>query len=293
MNWITVDGRSCIAISYREFAASNLSEHGVAIFDYEIENCNKIKNCLSEDYKFKDVYSFILKVYNKLEKTSRYYFILVNQGDVCPFVFFDELRLVCGKLNLNINFYTCDFATDKIYKTSVSSMNEIGNLNLFPKILGLDKCNTIVMSTSKWAAPPGYYYFTRPSVFRSEAEKDFYNYKSSVQEKEFDTFYTIEDCKDKFDEETNTLNFHRNTILAFNLDDPTLTIKAILLKAGNLNIKQIKCDDLFCEKLECKKANCINILADKIVVESISADLVKTNYKYGVRIKGVKDEERI
>lgn len=281
MERITIDGNTYMVVPYKDFAANNLSEHGLAVFEYDREESILIKEYLDKNEKLTEVLTLTLKTYNLKEKTTHNFFLLINYGKLSPFAFFDELRFICSKLSIYSQFYACDYSSDKIFKANVQNMSEIGRLYLFPKILGIDENNKIVFQYLRWVSPKGYYYFTRPSVFRNEAEKAFYTNQEKIMGT-FDTFYSFEECKQK---PSGDLIFDK-AILEFDIDNPNLTVKANILKARNLNVNNLEViEDLYCSHLKCKSVKAKHIYTESIECENLNAEVVKTNFQYGIKFE--------
>lgn len=285
-----------MGIDYNEYIANNISQFGCAIFDsleypsFDFENLKK--DLQSRDNAFYSIYIFPLNVYSNKDKTLHTYWTVVNESELSPFIFFDMVRMACGSLHLS-KFYACDFQTDKIYEMGPASICEFGNLSDLRTLLKLDDDNYIVGKWMKWCGPPGYSrYYSEAKVFRNDVEKEYFGKygkflsQYSQQKLEVDTFYSLDECKNKFNQKTNCLKFENITALEFDIDDPNLTIEAISLKSKNLNIYRIDAKkELFCENLKCKSINSPDIYAESIECENLNAEKVKTNFKNGITFK--------
>jgi hypothetical protein len=270
----------------RDFFGKNLSEHGVIIFSKDsIVMPQEIKNYLKEKSDYLGRYETLwLRVYNKISNDYKFYFLVINGGKIEPCAFFDFIKQMCNRMSIDKPFYACDFESDKIWSIDICNSNEIGSLNVFNKLLGLDENNKVAFHFSKWSEPKGYKYFKNAYVFRNDADKDFHNHRNIVGYDDFDMFNSREEINCKLNAKTNTITLGKNTIIDFDIDNPNLSLTGGTIKARKLNIKDIECENLFCDSLKCRKATCTNIFTESVECENISASAVKTNYKYGVRL---------
>ena len=274
-------------LPYRDFIANNLSVNGVVIFKTNINNkLEQVKQDIESAKHFGKISIVTIRIYDKNKENIECWNAFVNDKIVSSFGFFDFFRLESSRLLLG-EFYACDFKLDKIYLISQYSINEIGTLKNFKDIFGINEDRTIVLRKTKFVAPEGFTkYFSKARAFRNQVERDFSIYEEIMGYNHFDKYYSFEECKDKLDVENNILKFENDTILEFNIDDPTLSLKTKGLKARNLNIKDLyaESEDVFCDHIKSQNIYAGNILAESIECESITASTIKTNYKYGLKI---------
>ena len=294
MKNIKIDNRWYMGIDYYDYIANNLAQFGCVIFDSSQHpqfDFGILKNYLiSMDNALKNIYVFPLNIYDKKEKKLMTYFTFVNDGSVSPFTFFDIIRLSCGSFNLK-KFYACDFQSEKIYEISPWSVCEYGNLYDLKKLFRLGEERQIVGKVMKWCGPPGYLrYYSQAKVFRNDVEREFfaqygkYFSQFSPQKLQTDIFYSMDECLDKLNKNTNCLEFVNRTFLEFDIDDSRLNIRAESLKAKNLNVNIISIgQELFCENLKCGVIEGEKIYAESIECESMKAKIVKTNFNYGIK----------
>ena len=159
------------------------------------------------------------------------------------------------------------------------------------KLLKLGENRQIVGQNLKWCGPPGYSrYYCQAKVFRNDTERAFFTQygkyfsQFSPQKLQIDTYFSIDDCLDKINKNTNCLEFKNMTILKFDIFDPSLTIKCTSLKAQNLNVKDVVAEEeLFCDKLICENLKGGKIYAESVECQNLKAESVKTNYKNGIK----------
>lgn len=295
MKDIKIDGKWYIEIEYHDYIASNFSQFGCVIFDgarHAEFDFEELKNYLrSRDKALEKMYVFPINVYNKKNKSLHTFWAFVNKGEISPFMFFDKVRLACGALNLG-KFYALDFETNKIFEMSQTEICKYGKVSDLKRLMKLDEENFIVSKWMKWCMAPGYLGFYRePKVFRSGAEREFYvkyGAKLSQYSKDkfdLDAYCSLDECKDKMS--FDFLEFDKATALDFDIDNPDLHIKATILKAKNLKVKSIEAKEIFCENLICESVKTFEICAESVECEKLNANVIKTNFEHGIKIKKV------
>ncbi len=287
MKNIYYGGLEYFCITYRDFFIDNLSENGVIILKKSSENSYKeIKQALEKEKYLGKIDIVTIRIYDEIKKNIECYTAFVNDKALSSFGFFDFFKLLSCRLNLG-EFYAFTFKTDKSYIISPYLIKEIGSLKEFKNILNINEHRTIVLRKTKFVAPEGYIkYFSTARAFRNQVEKDFSIYEKTIGYQNFKKYHSFEECKKELVFENDTLKFNQDSILEFDIDYPSLTIKAKCLKARNLNIKNLYAEneDVFCANLICQNIKAGNILAESIECESILASKIKTNYKYGLKL---------
>lgn len=281
---------------YHDYIASNLSEFGCVIFPEEtnrLVDLNLPLNLLREDAAYLGhLDKVVLQVADSGDGSIHRYNVIVNcENRVSPFGFFDAVRITANRLGLG-EFYACDFHADAIFEITASQIIPYGRLKDLVRLLDLNSNRHLCVRHMKWCAPPGYVkYLQSPRVFRNDAEKVYYEkYKDHLER--FKVFYSRDECKNHFDQSTNTFHFGYPTVLEFDIDDPYLTINAGVLKTRNLNIKSLCADTVYCSHLRCVNFQTDQIYAEGIECQKYTADAVHTNIRYGLKINPNLERQR-
>lgn len=281
---MNIEGKTFVPLEYKNYYIDNFSEHGCAIFDEKYTNSTNFLNLQTFIKKgnsaFTNTMTFNLYVFDKAKEVLHTYKMLINCCQISPYGFFDGLRILCNRFNID-GFYACNFEDDVIYRVTPASMREFGTLRDFKKIIDLNEDKVLLGRFIKWAGIMGYSsFYAKAMVFRNRADEE-YN-KRYPDCWKTTTYYSLEECKDKLDVATNTLRFKDDTILDFDIDDPTLSIKATRLKGRNLRLKNLTAtEEVFCHRLCCEKIKANEVIADGIDCEKISAKSIRTSFEYG------------